>query len=95
MTFNSKNVLIQDLKGAYLKSHFGATGSLNNLFDFALRNKPLKASIDLKADQFNFRDWVSTNKDNSANTSAQINTPFAVPDNVDFTIHANADKVSL
>jgi hypothetical protein len=92
MTFNSKNVLIQDLKGAYLKSHFGATGSLNNLFDFALRNKPLKASIDLKADQFNFRDWVSTNKGNSANTSTQINTPFAVPDNVDFTIHADAEK---
>jgi hypothetical protein len=92
MTFNSKNVLVQDLKGAYLKSHIGATGSLNNLFDFALRNRPLKASIDLKTDEFNFREWIRSGKDSSANATAGINTPFVVPDNIDFKIHAEADK---
>jgi hypothetical protein len=89
MTFNSKNVLIQDLKGAYLKTHVDATGSLNNLFDFAFRNKPLKASIDLKADEIVLRDWLKSNKDDSG----RANTPFAVPDNIDFTINAEAGKL--
>ncbi|HEY4935029.1 MAG TPA: AsmA-like C-terminal region-containing protein [Puia sp.] len=92
MTFNSKNVLIQELKGAYLTTHVDVTGSLNNLFDFALRNKPLKASIDLKADALNLREWIRTDKDTSA-TSVHVNTPFLVPDNIDFTIHAEADKL--
>jgi len=92
MSFNSKNILIQDLKGAYLKSHFGITGSLNNLFDFALRNKPLKATIDLKTDEFNFREWIRTDKDSSGNSTARTNTAFTVPDNIDFTIHAEADR---
>lgn len=92
MSFNSKNILIQDLKGAYLKSHFGATGSLNNLFDFALRNKPLKATIDLKTDEFNFREWIRTDKDSSGKTTTLSNTAFTVPENIDFTMHAEADR---
>jgi hypothetical protein len=93
MAFNSKNVLIQELKGTYLTTHVDVTGSLNNLFDFALRNKPLKASIELKADELNLREWTRTDRDDSAKASAHINTPYAVPDNIDFTIHAEAGKL--
>jgi hypothetical protein len=82
MTFNSKNVLINEMKVEYLATRIGVTGTLNNLFDFALRNQPLNASIDLKADEFNLREWIRTDKV----------TPFVVPDNIDFTIHAEADK---
>ena len=92
MAFNSKNVLIQELKGSYLTTHAEATGSLNNLFDFAFRNKPLKASIDLKADEFNLREWIRPNKDSSATASAHTQSPFEVPDNIDFTINAEAGK---
>jgi hypothetical protein len=93
MTFNSKNVLIQELKGAYLTTHMDASGSLNNVFDFAVRNKPLKASIDLKADEINLREWVRTDHDAAATASAQLNRPFIVPDNINFTINAEADKL--
>jgi len=65
---------------------------LNNLFDFALRNKPLKATIDLKTDEFNFREWIRTDKDSSVNSTGHTNTAFTVPDNIDFTIHAEADR---
>jgi hypothetical protein len=93
MTFNSKNVLINELNGEYLATHIGATGTLNNLFDFALRNKPLKASIDVKADELNLREWMKRDQDTSSTASAQINAPFVVPDNIDFTINAEAGKL--
>src|SRR6202790_573382 len=92
MTFNTKNVCINELKGQYLTTHISASGTFNNLFDFALRDQPLKASIDFKADEFNLREWIITDRDGSAAVTASINTPFVVPDNIDFTIHAEADK---
>ena len=92
MEFKSKNVLIKELKGEYLATHFEASATLNNLYDFALRNQPLNASIDLKADEFNLREWVRTDHDNSAINSSQISQPFVVPDHIDFTINAEADK---
>jgi AsmA-like C-terminal region len=92
MTFNSKNISIDDLNGAYLATHVNATGTLNNLFDFAIRNKPLNASIDLKTDELNLREWIRTEKDTSDN-SVHVNRPFLVPENIDFTIHAEADKL--
>ncbi len=90
MVVSPKNILVNELKGQYYTTHFEATGSLNNLFDFALRNQPLAASIELKADEFNLREWMRANGNDSARESVQ--TPFIVPDNVDFTIHALADK---
>jgi hypothetical protein len=93
ISFNSKNVLINELKGEYLSTHISATGAFNNLFDFALKNKPLKASIDLKADEFNFREWIRKEKETAASASVQISTPFIVPDNIDFIINAEAGKM--
>jgi hypothetical protein len=92
MAFNSKNVLVKELTGQYLSTHIDATGTLNNLFDFALRNRPLNATIDLKADEFNLREWIRADKDNSATASVHGNSAFIVPDNIDFTVHAEADK---
>jgi len=91
MTFTSRDVLIKELKGEYLATHIDATGSMNNLFDFALGNQPLNASIDVKADELNLREWIKTGHDQSA--SAQINTSLIVPDNIDLTLHAEAGKL--
>ena len=82
MTFNSKNVLINEMKGRYLATHMDASGALNNLFDFALRNQPLNAAFNLKVDELNLREWIRTDGI----------TPFIVPDNIDFAIHAEAGK---
>jgi hypothetical protein len=92
LTFNSKDISIDDLNGTYLATHVGVTGTLNNFFDFAIRNKPLDASMDLKADELNLREWIRTAKDTS-NTSVHVNTPFLVPENINFTIHAESDKL--
>jgi len=93
MTFNSKNVLINELNGEYFATHIGVTGTLNNLFDFALGNQPLVALIDLKADEFNLRDWIRSDRVDSAAASVRVNKTFVVPDNIDFIINAEAGKL--
>ena len=90
MAFNSKNVQVQELKGSYLKTHLDATGSLNNLFDFAFRSKPLKASMDVKADEINLRDWMRKDRDSTGPAPGTM--PLIVPGNMDFTINAEAGK---
>jgi hypothetical protein len=92
MTLSAKNALINELKGAYLSTHFSATGTFNNLFDFAMRNNPLKASISLKADEINLRDWMGAAKD-STGSLTHVHTTFKVPTDIDFTIQAEADKL--
>jgi hypothetical protein len=89
MEFNPKNVSVKEMKGVYLATHLGVSGKLNNLFDFAFRDKPLNASLDLKTDELNLREWI-----NSKNSSipAGINSVFVVPDNIDFTLHAEATR---
>ena len=89
MEFNPKNVSVKEMKGTYLSTHLGVSGKLNNLFDFAFRNQPLNASFDMKTDEMNLREWIN-NKNGSAPTGA--NTVFVVPDNIDFTIHAEANQ---
>ncbi len=92
MTFNPKNVIINNFKGQYLKTNFNATGILNNLLGFMLKNQPLDGSLNVKADQLNLNDWMAT----SGNTAAQnstASTPFAVPNRVKFLVNADIGKV--
>ncbi len=90
MEFNPKNVSVKEMKGTYLSTHMGVSGKLNNFFDFALRNQPLNASIDLKTDELNLREWINNNKNVSSQPGA--NTVFVVPDNIDFMVHAEANQ---
>jgi len=93
MDFNPKNVLIQELKGVYLSTHVDATGTINNLFEFALRDKPLNASIDLKADELDLREWLSKLNNISTASPAQFDGPFEVPENIDLSINAEAGRL--
>jgi hypothetical protein len=66
MEFNPKNVSVKEMKGTYLSTHMGVSGKLNNLFDFAFRNQPLNASIDLKTDELNLREWINQKNGSSS-----------------------------
>jgi hypothetical protein len=93
MTFNPKNVLMQELKGKYLSTHIDATGTINNLFDFALRDEPLNATVDLKTDELDLREWISRFPNSPTPATAHINAPLKVPENIDFTINAAAGRL--
>ena len=93
ITFTPGNILIKELKGEYLTTHVAASGTVNNFYDFAFRRKPLNASIDLKADEMNLREWVGTDHHMLGSSLTYSNTTFAVPDYIDFIINASSDKL--
>ncbi|RPD42380.1 AsmA-like C-terminal region-containing protein [Chitinophaga barathri] len=96
MQFNPKNVTVSDFNGQYLGTNFAATGEVNNLLAYVLRNEALNGSLALKADNIDLDKWMGT--ESTAGTSSKpVDTaaavPFAVPNNLDFTVTAAVDKV--
>lgn len=96
MLFNPKNVTVPEFKGQYLGTNFSATGEVNNLLAYVLRNDALNGRLDLKADQINLDKWMATGSTGTtaskpADTAAT--GAFIVPNNLDFTVNAQADKV--
>jgi hypothetical protein len=86
---NAKNTQINELKGDYLSTHFCATGTFNNVFDFVMKNNPLQGSIDLKADQINLNEWLGSVKDSAKlQAMAPGSAALQVPANINFTIKA-------
>ena len=96
MLFNPKNVTISDFNGQYLGTNFSANGEVNNLLAYVLRNEALNGRLALKADQIDLDKWMATGSSGDtpskpADTASAV--PFAVPNNLDFTVLAQADKV--
>ncbi len=93
LTLNAKNTQINELKGGYLSTHFDATGTFNNVFDFAMKNNPLQASLNLKADEINLSEWLRSVRD-SAKLQAAVPVPAAlgVPADINFTIKAEVNN---
>lgn len=56
MTFTPKDVFVKGTAGICGTSHLDVTGTLNNLYDYALRDVPLNGDWDVKSDDLNLRD---------------------------------------
>lgn len=89
MTFNPKNVTLNEATGTYLKTNFSANGYVNNLIAYALKDRPLNGGINIKADRLNVNDWMGTDTASSETATE----PFIVPANLDLTLNALIDQV--
>lgn len=109
VTFNPKNVTLNDLKGGYGKTHFQANGVLNNLFAYMMQHKALDGSMVVTADKVDLDQLMGTNTGattgNTTTTGAKKDTanaqsgaaaagePFIVPANIDFTLRATVGQI--
>lgn len=95
MQFNPKNVSVPQFNGQYLGTNFTANGELNNFLAYAFRNEALNGRLNVKADQINLDKWMATGSEPASAAAADTaaSGPFIVPNNLDFTINAQADKV--
>ena len=94
LTFNPKNVTINDVNGKYLNTSFAGSGVLNNLFPYLFNNQPLDGQLTVKADQINLNDWMGISTDTTATTASSASSaPFLVPNNINFGIDASVGKV--
>lgn len=103
MSFNPKNVTLNQLKGGYGKTHFEAGGVLNNLLAYMLKHQALDGSLTVKADMVDLDQLMGTNSTTApaAKTDTTVTKPgatatggaFAVPDNIRFALHAGVDQL--
>lgn len=95
MTLTPKNITLNSMTGNCQQTNFNATGSVDNMFGYALKNEPLTGSLDVKADKLDLNKWMpadSTAVAGSASTTAAT-APFAVPKNIQFTMNAAVDQL--
>lgn len=97
-TFNPKNITINELNGSYKKAVFSANGSINNVFDYVLKDAPLDGVLNVKADQVDVNELMGTSTDTAATGAAAA--PFTVPKNIAFVINADVtnakyDKITI
>ena len=92
MTFNPKNVTVNNLAGKFMNSNFSANGYVNNLLLYVLKNQPLDGVVNVKADNINLNELMGVSTDTTQKNTAQ-SKPFIVPKNLNLTLNAAVDKV--
>ncbi|MFT3701618.1 MAG: AsmA-like C-terminal region-containing protein [Agriterribacter sp.] len=92
-TFNPKNITLNNLKAAYLKSNFTANGSVDNAIGYALKDEPIAGTLNVQADQLNLNDFMGTTATTDTAKSAATE-PFAVPKNIAFILNAAVNKLT-
>jgi len=97
-TLTPKNITLNSMTGSCMQTNFSATGSLDNMFGYALKNEPLAGRLDVKADKVDLNKWMAMASDTSAAPATKAaapaaSEPFAVPKNIDFTLNAAVDQL--
>ena len=99
LTLTPKNITLGSMTGTCMQTNFSASGSLDNMFGYALQHEPLTGTLNVKADKLDLNKWMAT--DSTAATAGAANTaagpaasePFAVPKNIQFTMDAAVDQL--
>ena len=60
LTFNEKDITLNNLGGNYLQTDFTANGVINNLIGFAMQDQSLSGHLNVAADKINLNDWMGT-----------------------------------
>ena len=92
MTFNPKNVTLNNVDGQYQKTTFSANGALNNIVAYAIKNEPLDGVMNFKAGEVNLNELMGVSTD-TATKNTPACAPFIVPANLNITLNAAIDKI--
>lgn len=90
LTFNPKNVTLNEAAGQYLTTNFQANGTINNLLGYALKNTTLDGVLNVKADKVDVNKFMGTDSTAATDTTTGA---FIVPANLDMIVNAQAGEV--
>lgn len=103
LTFNPKNVTVNDISGNFQGMNFNANGAFDNLIGYALKDETLAGTLNVSADKVDLNKLMGTTsatpaapatKDTAAAAgNAPASEPFAVPKNINLTLNAKAGSV--
>jgi len=97
VTFNTKNIVLNDFDAKTGDSDLKMNGNIENLIGFVLNNESVKGNFNLKSTTFNVNDFMTTDseqdiskeEDSEETTSGQLK----IPSFLDCTINATASNV--
>ncbi|HEY1200156.1 MAG TPA: AsmA family protein, partial [Niastella sp.] len=106
LTFNPKNVTVNDVTGNFQGMNFNANGTFDNLIGYALKDETLAGTLNVSADKVDLNKLMGTTSATSGSTpapatkdtvavtgNAPAGEPFAVPKNINLTLNAKAGSV--
>lgn len=106
LTFNPKNVTVNDISGNFQGMNFNANGAFDNLIGYALKDETLAGTLNVSADKVDLNKLMGTTSATSGSTpapatkdtvaatgNAPASEPFAVPKNINLTLNAKAGSV--
>lgn len=93
LTFNPKNVTINNVAGNFMNTNFTANGTFDNLIGYALKDEALAGTLNVSADKVDLNKFMGTDTAAATTTTASASAPFAVPKNIQFALNANVNKL--
>jgi hypothetical protein len=106
LTFNPKNVTVNDITGNFQGMNFNANGAFDNLIGYALKDETLAGTLNVSADKVDLNKLMGTTSATTGSTpapatkdtvavsgNAPASEPFAVPKNINLTLNAKAGSV--
>ncbi|BAV10109.1 AsmA-like C-terminal region [Filimonas lacunae] len=93
LAFTPARVSISNVSGSFMQTNFTAAGGFDNLLGYALKDEPLKGTLQMHADKIDLNKWMGMVPASAADTTAVTSEPFAVPANIQFTVDASAGNV--
>ncbi len=91
LKFSPQNAALHNFSGSFQGTNFTASGVLNNMIAYALRNEELKGTLNVTADKINLNEWMGTDTATASGTASS--EPFLVPANMNITVNAKAGSV--
>lgn len=102
MAFNPENVVVKAFDGKMGKSDFKATGQVENMLSYMLKDGTLKGNMNITANIFDVDEWMVAMETPTEGTTTTPSEPtptseemevFKVPAKLDMAMTAKADKV--
>ncbi|HSC39517.1 MAG TPA: AsmA-like C-terminal region-containing protein, partial [Chitinophagaceae bacterium] len=93
VTFTPKNVTLNSMSGSFMQTNFTATGALDNMIGYVLKDEPLAGSLNVTADKLDLNKWMPADTAKTTTAAAGTTEPFAVPKNIQFTMNAAVDQL--
>ncbi|MGV8945397.1 MAG: AsmA-like C-terminal region-containing protein [Lutibacter sp.] len=91
ITFNPKDIYLNNFDGETGNSDFHITGSLDNFYGFIFKNQVLKGNFNMTSQQFEIADFMESKPETtSAKTNEEV---LKIPSFLDVTINAKATTV--
>jgi hypothetical protein len=94
LTFNPKNVNLNNLDARMGNSDIKANGSLDNLLAYVFKKETLKGTLNLISNKIDLGDFTS--EETTTTTAAADTTPLdiiEVPNNIDFVLNTSIGKI--